>query len=237
MTRPATGLRDIITGSRHVLLDFDGPVCSIFAGTPAPVIAEQLRHKLQAAGITLPAQAGAEDDPLEVFRIAASTGPEVAELAQREPARLETRAADTARPTPGAARFITAARQSGRTVTIVSNNSGHAITRYLDMHHLTAHVTAIIGRDDSDPARMKPSPYRVREAVSSLDANPAECVFVGDSPSDVLAGRLAGVAVIGYASKPGKSDALTQARADAMTTELAEITTALRQPPSAALPK
>lgn len=48
----------------------------------------------------------------------------------------------------------------------------------------------------SDPALMKPSPYRVRTAVGVLDANPAECVFV----------RLAGVAVIGYANKPAKVD-------------------------------
>ncbi len=57
---------------------------------------------------------------------------------------------------------------------------------------------------------MKPSPYRVREAVSALDASPAECIFVGDFPSDVLAGRLAGAAVIGYASKHGESDTLAQ---------------------------
>jgi beta-phosphoglucomutase-like phosphatase (HAD superfamily) len=121
-------------------------------------------------------------------------------------------------------------------VTIVSNNSGHAISQYLAVHHLPAHVVRIIGRDDSDPERMKPSPSRVREAVGTLDAQLGECAFIGDSPSDVLAGRLAGVAVIGYANKPGKADQLTHAGADAVTTELAEITTALRATPGAALP-
>jgi hypothetical protein len=43
-----------------------------------------------------------------------------------------------------------------------------------------------------------------------------------------LAGHLAGVAVIGYADKPGKAQALAGVQAAAVTTDLAEITTALR---------
>jgi beta-phosphoglucomutase-like phosphatase (HAD superfamily) len=49
---------------------------------------------------------------------------------------------------------------------------------------------------------MKPSPYRVREAVNRAEAEADECAFIGDSVSDVLAGRLAGVAVIGFANRP-----------------------------------
>jgi len=50
----------------------------------------------------------------------------------------------------------------------------------------------VAGRDDADPERMKPSPYRVREAVNRAEAEADECAFIGDSVSDVLAGRLAG---------------------------------------------
>jgi HAD superfamily hydrolase (TIGR01509 family) len=158
------------------------------------------------------------------------------ELANRELTQLETLAATTAQPTPGAADLITAAHQTGRTVTIVSNNSSHAITQYLADHHVPAHITAIIGRDDSDPALMKPSPYRVRIAVGSLQAEPEDCVFIGDTLTDVLAGLLGGVTVIGYANKPGKTEALTRAGAQAVTSDLAEITTALHATPGAALP-
>jgi beta-phosphoglucomutase-like phosphatase (HAD superfamily) len=80
---------------------------------------------------------------------------------------------------------------------------------------------------------MKPSPYRVREAICLLDAGHSECVLVGDSPSDVLAGHLAGVAVIGYASKPAKADARARVQAAAVTSDLAEITTALHASPVA----
>ena len=60
-------------------------------------------------------------------------------------------------------------------------------------------------------------------------------MFIGDSTTDVLAGLLGGVAVIGYANKPGKAEALSQTGARAVVTDLAEITTALRTAPSPAL--
>ena len=33
----------IVARTRYLLLDFDGPVCSIFAGLPAPEVADELR--------------------------------------------------------------------------------------------------------------------------------------------------------------------------------------------------
>jgi hypothetical protein len=51
-----------------------------------------------------------------------------------------------------------------------------------------------------------------------------------------MAGHLAGVAVIGYADKPGKAEALAHAQAAAVTTDLAEISTALGDTPCAVLP-
>lgn len=148
---------------------------------------------------------------------------------------FETRAVASAKPTPGSADLIITAYRTGRTVTIVSNNSEAAIRAYLADHRLDSYVRAVLGRD-ADPAKMKPSPYRVRIAVMSLEADPRECAFVGDSSTDVIAGKLAGVPVIGYANKPGKDDTLNRAQADAVTTDLADITAAFRASNRAALP-
>ena len=77
--------------------------------------------------------------------------------------------------------IITAGR-TGRTVTIVSSNSGAAIAAYLDDHRLTGYIKGIVARDDHDPERMKPDPYRVRQAVGILGAENSECPLVGDTP-------------------------------------------------------
>ena len=103
----------------------------------------------------------------------------------------------------------------------MTNNSGAAVAAYLARHHLAGYVGKIVGRDDPDPALMKPSPYRVRIAVGSPGAEPEECVFIGDTVTDVLAGLLGGVVVIGYANKPGKDKALAEAGARAVVIELA----------------
>jgi beta-phosphoglucomutase-like phosphatase (HAD superfamily) len=63
---------------------------------------------------------------------------------------LEVRAVQTARPTPGAAELVVTATQTGRTVTVVTNNSGAAVAAYLGRQHLDPYVGKIIGRDDPD---------------------------------------------------------------------------------------
>lgn len=225
---PDDTMQQIVGRSAHVLLDFDGPVCSIFAGLRAPAIAQMYQATLRRISVELPADVQELDDPLEVFRQVASLCPEVAERAQAILTKLETRAARAAQPTAGSTELMAAARASGRTVTIVSNNSSAAIAAYLGDHKLTRYVTAIVGRDDANPRLMKPSPYRVRMAISQLDAEPNHAFLVGDSATDVSAGRLAGVAVIGFANKPGKAEQLAQAGADAVTNRLSDISTALR---------
>jgi beta-phosphoglucomutase-like phosphatase (HAD superfamily) len=141
---------------------------------------------------------------------------------------FETRAVPTAEPTRGSADLIVTATQTGRTVTIVSSNSGAAIAAYLADHRLTRHIRAIVACDDHDPDRMKPDPYRVRAAVGLLDADNHECVLIGDTTADVFAGLLAGVPVIGYANKPDKAQALADVQAAAITDDLSDITRALR---------
>jgi phosphoglycolate phosphatase len=223
--------------ARHVLIDFDGPICQIFAGTSSHTVADELRRQLRAVHIDIPPAAATTDDPLEVFRAVADLGDQADAIAQALLTALEVRAVQTARPAAGSADLIITATRTGRTVTVVTNNSTAAASAYLTRQHLDSYVGKILGRDDPDPARMKPSPYRVRIAVGDLGAEPEDCVFIGDTTTDVLAGLLGGVAVIGYANKPGKADALSHAGARAVVTDLAEITTALRAAPSNALPK
>jgi hypothetical protein len=117
---------------------------------------------------------------------------------------------------------------------------GHHRQQQLQLRHpgIPGHPPDRPGRWRRRPRRVRPradetQPYLVRAAVSILDAHPAECTFVGDSTTDMLAGRLAGVPVIGYANKPGKAELLTRAGADTVTTSMDEITTALRLAPPA----
>ena len=111
-------IEQIIRRTRHLLLDFDGPVCSVFAGIPAPGVAEQLRDSLRSRGLQ-PARPRQERiDPLEVFRSCRrSSDPEPRPTAQQVLTALRDPSRPTARPTPGAADLIITAHRTGRTVT------------------------------------------------------------------------------------------------------------------------
>ncbi|MFJ1796936.1 HAD family hydrolase [Kitasatospora griseola] len=105
---------------------------------------------------------------------------------------------------------------SGRSVSIVSNNSVAAIEANLANQGLDGYVAGIFGRVSGDVASMKPNPRLLLEAVRAVDGNLKDCIFIGDAARDVGAGHAADVATIGYANKPGKEGKLKAAGAVAI---------------------
>ncbi|GAB3157134.1 HAD family hydrolase [Micromonospora sonneratiae] len=219
-------LAPIVERTRYLLLDFDGPICSVFSGYPAPTIAGELRKLLVDQGVTLPEEIRAESDPLAVLRFTATLDrPLIARRVDDALRAAEVTAVRTATATPYAREVIVGAHQTGRKVAIVSNNSAESVTAYLTAHRLARYVHPVIGRAYADPAQMKPHPAPVLAAVAELHAAPETCVLVGDTPSDIDAAHAARVPAIGYANKPGKQTRL--AEADAIITSMEELVTAL----------
>lgn len=232
MTRAASGAGDlgaIVARTRLLLLDFDGPICSIFAGLPAATVAEKLRKLLPAD--RLPDKIRNSTDPIEIFAHSATISPELAERVEAEMAELEVAATATATPTPYVHEVMAASRESGRTIGVVSNNSTRAVTAFLDRHGLSANVALVVGRTSPDPELLKPHPLLIEEALNGLHADPATSALVGDSLTDIEAARRAAVTSIGYANKAGKHEFMTQARAGAVISSMADLTLSLRAYP------
>ncbi|MDH6704643.1 phosphoglycolate phosphatase-like HAD superfamily hydrolase [Kitasatospora sp. MAA19] len=213
MTATAQQLADVLRPVKHVLLDFDGPVCSVFAGLPAPEVARRLREGLLAAGEQAPAGAEEESDPLALLRLVADARPDLTESTDAALAALETEAVRVGRPTPGGESVLRAAARSGRLVSVVSNNAGVAIEAYLTEHGLNDYVAGVFGRAPGDPSSMKPNPRLLLEAMEVAGAGPGHCIFIGDAARDVEAGGAANIPTIGYANKPGKDAKLAAAGA------------------------
>ncbi|NJC15642.1 HAD superfamily hydrolase (TIGR01509 family) [Micromonospora profundi] len=211
-----------------VLLDFDGPVCSIFSGYPAPQVAAELVDLLRRRGIDVPPDLAGEPDPLEVLRRTNAAGDQGITRALEDALCVaERRAVETAEPTPYGREVIVAARQAGMSVAAVSNNSAGAVNAYLAAHRLAGHVSPVVGRAYADPERMKPNPEPILQAVHALGESPGRCVLVGDSLSDIEGARAAGVRVIGYANRPSKVDVFRRARADIVITSMDALARAL----------
>lgn len=228
MTSPGTdaaALGAIIARTRYLLLDFDGPICSIFAGLPAPTVAEKLR---QLFPDDLPDEIANTDDPIEVFKYSATVSDEMAARVEAEMTDLEVAAVPTADPTPYVHQVIASARESGRIIGVVSNNSPRAVNAYLDRHGLSDGIALVVARTSHNPSLLKPNPYLINEAVRGMDANPAESALVGDSLTDIEAAHSAGVASIGYANKRGKRERMTELRVGTVITSMADLALALR---------
>ncbi|MGH8884923.1 MAG: HAD family hydrolase [Egibacteraceae bacterium] len=224
---PCPDLSRIIDRTDHVLIDFDGPICSIFAGLSAQSVAAELRGLLLAQGLSLPARIVDAHDPLEVLRFTSHLDSDLTERVDSALRAAELVAAQRARPTPHARETILACRQTHRTVAVVSNNSTPAVEAYLTAHDLIGSVDLVVGRTDPNPALLKPHPHLILQAVQALCADPATCTLIGDSVSDIEGGLAAGVRSVGYANKPGKRERLASAGADAVVTTMADLASAL----------
>lgn len=223
---PTVTVAEIIDRSQCLLLDFDGPVCSVFAGYSAPAVAAQLEGLLVEAA----ADRIHTGDPFEVLRYAATLGnPKLLYSVEEALRDAELVAVNSAVPTPGAREVVDTTRRSGRQVAIVSNNSAPAILAYLQKGGLAQHVYPVVGRPFAHPDQMKPSATPVLTAAKTLGVHPGQCVLVGDSVADIDAAHAAGCTAIGYANKPGKRDRLSQA--EAVVGSMSELAEVLRSHP------
>ncbi|MEV4134419.1 HAD family phosphatase [Dactylosporangium sp. NPDC049742] len=210
-----------LIGPGPLLLDFDGPICSIFAGYPASRVAQELVQVVRSLGITVPDSVASERDPLEVLRWSGSHAPTAVKQVDDALCAAELRAVELAAPTPYGHEVIVAAHRTGVQVAVVSNNSAAAVAAYLAMQQLSECVTPIVGRPYADPAAMKPHPGPILVAARSLGVTPRECVLVGDSLTDIESARAAGARVIGYANRPWKVTAFVAA--DAVITSMQDV--------------
>src|ERR1700722_19045589 len=98
MTSPGTdaaALGAIIARTRWLLLDFDGPICSIYAGLSAPTAADRLRKLIPGE---IPEDIASTGDPIEVFCYAGTISDDLAARVEAEMTDHEVAAVPSAEP-------------------------------------------------------------------------------------------------------------------------------------------
>lgn len=219
-------LAELLAAHPHLLLDFDGPMCAVFTTVSSDGVTTQLRRKLLDRGVLLPSPAVA-DDPFALLYQVRDSAPAMLAFAEHTLSDLERSAVRGAYPTPYLGDMLGYFHRAGRTVTIVSNNSLDAVIDFVQAHTLGEYLTGIVARTEPDPSLLKPNPYLIRQAATSLGVHPDACILLGDSVTDMQAARAAGSASIAYANKPGKATKLAAARPDSLVHSLAEVAKAI----------
>ncbi|MBV7702843.1 HAD-IA family hydrolase [Nocardia nova] len=219
---------DLVASRRALLLDFDGPICAVFSDLTNREAARRLAHQLDSP---VPTAIAETVDPFDVLQFAATLGTPTADKIERAFRRIEVEAVATSRPTPDSETVIRHASKQRRAVAIVSNNSADAIAAYLAHHELSNDVSSIFARTSADVSKLKPNPYLLNQALSTLDLSTHEAVFVGDSVTDIEAARAAHVAPIAFANRAEKIDRFAPYAPDAVITSMAELAEALQSQP------
>ncbi|MGA4958579.1 HAD family hydrolase [Streptomyces lavendulocolor] len=221
-------LSGVLGATQALLFDFDGPICDVFAGRPAPGVARHLAETLAEYDAALGSKAHGTDDPMEILRLAPQGGEPALRAIEEELTKAEVTAVRLAGPpVPGAVAALEAARASGRKIAIVSNNSTACVRAFLMLHELSHLLDAVVGRVPYWPDAMKPDPHSLLLASSELETHPHGCTLIGDSVTDIEATKATGGRSIGLANKPGKERALADAGADVVVTSMAAVAGAL----------
>ncbi|MGH3709734.1 MAG: HAD family hydrolase [Pseudonocardiaceae bacterium] len=189
-------IRQSLSGAEVVLFDFDGPLCNVFAGLPAPTVARQLE--------SLTGRTFDTDDPLEVIRQSAELGTVALAIVEDALVSAELQAVSRSVAEAGGVNALSACLASGFRVGVVTNNSALAVTAFLEILDLARSVAPVVGRVAGHPELMKPNPWPLLQALDELKVAPDRAVFVGDSTTDIEAASRAGIPCLALANKPHK---------------------------------
>ncbi|GAA3497262.1 HAD family hydrolase [Streptomyces prasinosporus] len=218
--------------ARVVLWDFDGPLCRLFAGHSAERVAGDLVTWLEGRGLHgLLTEAERESlDPHVVLRAVDRRHPNsdlVAELEERL-TQEELRAAASAMPTPYADPLIRTWTAVGVRLAIATNNSPRVVRRYLESRGLVACFAPHVYGRTQELRHLKPDPHCIVRALNATGAAPESALMIGDTPSDLIAARSAGVPFLGYARNERKGKLLRDAGATTVVDSLEPVLEAVR---------
>lgn len=104
---------------------------------------------------------------------------------------------------------------------VVSSRDRRGTLAFLDQWHLQPHFRQVLTALSA--ARMKPHPAPVIAAARALGVAPQECLMVGDTRADILAGQRAGAQTVGVLCGFGEREDLEACGADAIVRTTAEV--------------
>ncbi|MGJ3558065.1 HAD hydrolase-like protein [Streptomyces sp. INA 01156] len=219
-------LRQRFAQSQTVLFSFDGILCQLFADNVRSVSGHWPSRQRPATEYRPEGTA----DPVALLRSAVDRGsPEQIRQLDGILTSYETAAARRAEPLPGAAQLLGALSRGPWRLAVVTDHATAAVQTFLTHLHPetdSAPQLGVFGRP-TDPRLMKPHPHAIFLATSRLGGDRSRTLLIGDSLSDALAARAAGVQFIGVATQRSHARMLREAGAanvvETLTTLLAAV--------------
>jgi phosphoglycolate phosphatase-like HAD superfamily hydrolase len=106
-------------------------------------------------------------------------------------------------------------------LTVVSARDAETTGRFLNQFDLEKFFKAVVTSQTCEFT--KPFPHPVRHAVQAMNLPAEDCVMIGDTTVDILAGKRAGAQTIGLLCGFGTVEELRKAGADLIVNDLEEL--------------
>ena len=188
--------------------DICGAVAHVLASTPAP---KQLPFEYLKGFIGL----HLIDLFTEVYPD--YSAPQIDSLIQQYRTNYLSRGHTQTKVYPGVAEGLAALGGRKATATTKGSPTTRAVLQQFGLIQYFDHVQG------TDGFPSKPAPDVVLAALAALGAQPGECLFVGDSPADIEAGRRAGVRTCAVRYGYGKAEELAKWSPDYWVSDLREL--------------
>jgi HAD superfamily hydrolase (TIGR01509 family) len=109
-------------------------------------------------------------------------------------------------------------------VTTKEPEQAEIVLRRLDLSGFFKHIQGL-----TDDLRAKPAPDTVLAALTVLRVTPSEALMVGDTPSDILAGQVAGVRTCAVTYGFGVRETMLECRPDSIIDSFGELLKVVRE--------
>jgi phosphoglycolate phosphatase-like HAD superfamily hydrolase len=112
--------------------------------------------------------------------------------------------------------------------TVVTARGPRGTLAFLEQFGLRRHFVAVAS--SMTTPRTKPHPNPILWSAARMGVAPGECLMIGDTTVDILAGRRAGAQTVGVLSGFGEEDELRRAGADEILPSVAQLPALLNLP-------
>lgn len=110
------------------------------------------------------------------------------------------------RPIPGSREVLERIKESALPIGIVTSGSADYVA-FLQEKGFLPPVDAIITKDDLPV--LKPAPEPLLECMVRLGVEPEGCIYIGDAPVDIRAGKASGVVTVAVLTGAGSQESLS----------------------------
>jgi len=129
---------------------------------------------------------------------------------------------------PGTAETLASLREQGYRMTVVTSKRREPAIYGLERTGLLEYFELVFGADDTKEHKPKPSP--LLHAAEHMGVYPEDCVYIGDSPYDMLAARAANMYAIGALWGMFSKESLIDAGAQILISHISELAKTLLAP-------